>query len=1032
MVLFRSRLLEDKTKEFELADDDQDEDSEDSEERSENLVAEYKHTLDILKEDLTQLKTLLKRKRENTVEILGTNTKDGDTTTSDSLFLNEYDQFLIRFYANNIKDSGDNKPADVKKYIYLYSKLKQEALGKDEQSSLAHRFYKGKKLIGITPEAIFELPKYQVNPQNMPKFSKMFERIATSNEEYNNNRIYLNIDPNDIKIKKKQTLSFIERHNSEALKSIEEKRQKFKHLSKTNKEKMDNNNLHKHWNWMVKREIPKMYKIYQKYKADVEFNCKKFATMVQKEVKKKAAKVQRMQKEVNMRARKLQREMVVFWRKRDKEMQEMKKKKDKIEIEKKKKEDELQEAVIQKKRLEYIMKQSDIYSFFMIKNMGMAIKTDEDEKKDVEMVESGEEATNNNQENVNEEANENNNETNANNTHQPKTEIIGNTEVQINPKTNKIIFQSIKVDVDEKAAKEGVKQMINRTREKALRFDQQMNRIRTTLGGDEAKLSSVQECKDEDLALEGLDNPHLQNQSSELIEAPKSFLGELKEYQLKGLRWLDNLYEQGINGILADEMGLGKTIQAISLLAHLSEEKNNWGPFLVVAPNATLYNWQQEVNRFCPNLKVLPYWGGLKERKTLRKFFGPTNLYTRNASFHVCITSYQLVVSDAKVFNRVNWQHMILDEAQAIKNINSQRWNILLDFNCRNRLLLSGTPIQNSMSELWALLHFIMPNLFDSHEQFQEWFSKDIEAHSQEKGELNQEQLKRLHKILKPFMLRRVKKDVENEIGPKVEVEILCEMTERQKVLYNSIKEKLSNISDLFSSVDSKVKVENLMNLVMQFRKVCNHPELFERHIGKVPFIFRDLVFSRTATFLNATNIADLRIEKFSGVNLVLPKLIFDECFDVSNNLIKKFNVLNTKEDLNENSVLGFMKLLNISNSDFFSLIKSDSLVAQICLLHYLNELGSQNNYFTNQELFENKDFDSIEPFGPLNKFTKSNKIARNKKLSLFINSRLYPLNEQINILYKSRDGILNPLINESIIELKKNYLYKDFKVNLS
>src|SRR6185312_4685420 len=106
----------------------------------------------------------------------------------------------------------------------------------------------------------------------------------------------------------------------------------------------------------------------------------------------------------------------------------------------------------------------------------------------------------------------------------------------------------------------------------------------------------------------------------------------------------------------------------------------------------------------------------------------------------------------------------------------SARWRTLLAFQCRNRLLLSGTPIQNSMSELWALLHFIMPNLFDSHEQFQEWFSKDIEAHSQEKGELNHEQLDRLHKILKPFMLRRVKKDVENEIGQKTEYEFKCEM----------------------------------------------------------------------------------------------------------------------------------------------------------------------------------------------------------------------------------------------------------------
>ena len=378
-------------------------------------------------------------------------------------------------------------------------------------------------------------------------------------------------------------------------------------------------------------------------------------------------------------------------------------------------------------------------------------------------------------------------------------------------------------------------------------FDKSINVIRKTLGGEEVVLTNNNNKNNNtEMQIERLDKPMINNSSSQLIEVPKSFIGDLKEYQLKGLRWLDNLFEQGINGILADEMGLGKTIQAIAFLAHLSEDKNNWGPFLVIAPNATLYNWQQEFNRFCPSLKVLPYWGALKERKTLRKFFNSSQLYVKNSAFHVCITSYQLIVCDEKVFHKVNWNYMILDEAQAIKNIASQRWNTLLSFNCRNRLLLSGTPIQNSMSELWALLHFIMPNLFDSHEQFQEWFrewfSKDIEAHSQEKGELNQEQLKRLHQILKPFMLRRVKKDVEHEIGPKKEYEILCYMTEKQKILYNSIKQKLNNISDLFKSTDSKLKVTNLMNLVIQFRKVCNHPELFERNIGKVPFTFKDIL----------------------------------------------------------------------------------------------------------------------------------------------------------------------------------------------
>jgi DNA helicase INO80 len=372
---------------------------------------------------------------------------------------------------------------------------------------------------------------------------------------------------------------------------------------------------------------------------------------------------------------------------------------------------------------------------------------------------------------------------------------------------------------------------------------------------------------------------------SKIVAAPKSFRGNLKEYQLKGLRWLDNLYEQGINGILADEMGLGKTIQAISLLGHLSSNKSIWGPFLIVAPATTLYNWQQEVQKFCPSLKVLPYWGNLNDRKTLRKFFNPKLLYTPNSPFHILITSYQLIVADEKFFHRIKWYYMILDEAQAIKNINSQRWKILLSFNCRNRLLLTGTPIQNSMAELWALLHFIMPKLFDSHEQFQEWFSKDIEASSKYNptaGEaLSQHQLHRLHAILKPFMLRRVKKDVENEIGPKVEYEIFTDMTHRQRLLYKRIKNKLS-LKDLFALAhpdQSKGKLENLMNLVMQFRKVCNHPELFERRIAKSPMIFRKNPNISMPIAQVLSTLPLVRPYNRSPINFILPKLVYDELY---------------------------------------------------------------------------------------------------------------------------------------------------------
>ncbi|KAI8437735.1 hypothetical protein MSG28_011969 [Choristoneura fumiferana] len=220
---------------------------------------------------------------------------------------------------------------------------------------------------------------------------------------------------------------------------------------------------------------------------------------------------------------------------------------------------------------------------------------------------------------------------------------------------------------------------------------------------------------------------------------------------------------QGISGILADEMGLGKTVQCIAFLCHVAERLGVWGPFLVVSPASTLHNWQQELQRFVPDFKV-------------RK-----DLHTRQAAFHVVVTSYQIVVSDLKYLNRVSWQYMILDEAQAIKSSASMRWKLLLGFSCRNRLLLSGTPIQNSMAELWALLHFIMPTLFDSHDEFNEWFSKDIESHAENKS------------------------TIDETLKQKIKIEELLHFTVGT--------ESGHNVDKNFTS--------NLMNLVMQFRKVC-------------------------------------------------------------------------------------------------------------------------------------------------------------------------------------------------------------------
>ncbi len=381
---------------------------------------------------------------------------------------------------------------------------------------------------------------------------------------------------------------------------------------------------------------------------------------------------------------------------------------------------------------------------------------------------------------------------------------------------------------------------------------------------------------------------------------------------------------------------------------------------MIVSPSSTLYNWQQEFQRFCPGLRVLPYWGSLAERRTLRKFFNAKQLYTPSSPFHVLVTSYPLIVADEKSFHRIIWQHMILDEAQAIKNINSQRWRTLLSFNCRNRLLMTGTPIQNSMAELWALLHFIMPKLFDNHEQFQEWFSKDIEANSQNEKELNSRQLSRLHAVLKPFMLRRVKKDVEHEIGPKEEVELTCEMTSRQKLLYQGIKDHLSNIGDLFSLVDSRQKMENLMNIVMQLRKVCNHPELFERRMGKTPALFVELAPPKPL-YSGFNEVPSLTYTAANPISYQIPRMIFDELFGVadcfpglnnpadvpgSKDLLEAFSPARLYEGVfSRHSTLSVLRFLGMSFSELGLVLRANELLAYVCLMHYQERMNGLLEY---------------------------------------------------------------------------------------
>uniref|UniRef100_A0A8C2KEZ6 Chromatin-remodeling ATPase INO80 n=1 Tax=Cyprinus carpio TaxID=7962 RepID=A0A8C2KEZ6_CYPCA len=565
------------------------------------------------------------------------------------------------------------------------------------------------------------------------------------------------------------------------------------------------------WLTIAKKEIPKAFKQKVSARNFVLTNARKLAHQCMREVRRAAIQAQKNCKETLPRARRLTKEMLLYWKKYEKVEKEHRKRAEKEALEQRKLDEEMREAKRQQRKLNFLITQTELYAHFMggKQNAG-GDGTEEEILRKLE-----------------------------DNTSQRQIDIGGGVMVNVGQE-----------DYDSEYYKS---QALKNAKEAY-----QIHQARTRLFDEEAKDSRSASLHTASVSGSGfgesysLSNPSIQ--AGEDIPQPTMFNGKLKGYQLKGMNWLANLYEQGINGILADEMGLGKTVQSIALLAHLAERENIWGPFLIISPASTLNNWHQEFSRFVPKFKVLPYWGNPHDRKVIRKFWSQKTLYTQNAPFHVVITSYQLVVQDVKYFQRVKWQYMVLDEAQALKSSTSVRWKILLQFQCRNRLLLTGTPIQNTMAELWALLHFIMPTLFDSHEEFNEWFSKDIESHAENKSAIDENQLSRLHMILKPFMLRRIKKDVENELSDKIEILTYCQLTSRQRLLYQALKNKIS-IEDLLqssmgTSQQSHSTTSSLMNLVMQFRKVCNHPDLFERqeirspfHMSLKPFIMSKFLF---------------------------------------------------------------------------------------------------------------------------------------------------------------------------------------------
>ncbi|MDI6817048.1 MAG: SNF2-related protein [Actinomycetota bacterium] len=304
----------------------------------------------------------------------------------------------------------------------------------------------------------------------------------------------------------------------------------------------------------------------------------------------------------------------------------------------------------------------------------------------------------------------------------------------------------------------------------------------------------------------------------ETVNAPRGLRAELRDYQRKGLDWLNFLSEFSFNGILADDMGLGKTVQALAHLLRQKEAAPASKPSLIIAPTSVAYNWEEEGRRFTPALNTLLLTGPDRHQR-----------FTDIDGADIVITTYALLRRDFDELSRRAYHAIILDEAQSIKNPGAQTTKLCKSLSAHHRLALTGTPLENNLTELWSIFDFLAPGLLGSHKSFQTRYEKPIAKLGDGAA------LERLKRRLRPFILRRVKQDVARELPPKTEIIVHCEMTSPQRALYRQVLNTYR--AKVFESIESKGIERSqitILDALLKLRQVCNHPQLVKVASNKV------------------------------------------------------------------------------------------------------------------------------------------------------------------------------------------------------